>query len=309
MSETTTPPTCPGPGIYPMTEQVYRKIPAMNCSILDWGSSDMYHLKAAIDGRLQRKDTDALEFGRAFHIRVLEPALYADRVRIIGPCESVLKSGPRKGDTCGACGKGMADGHWLCGTHAGDAATLDDDREYITPADADNIERACAAIAGRKVNNQRKAPGQFEVVVIGDLHGVRCKAKLDKLINSPFSIVDLKKVAAPTSPREVKIGLDKFEYSIDKYGYGMRAAFYCDLVQSVTGTMPRWYWLVIEDSEPFSSASYRASDACLAAGRNEYMRILMDYKACLLSGDWSGDSDTQEIDGPSRWLTRNGVTQ
>jgi hypothetical protein len=279
----------------------------MNCSTLDWGIASMAHLKAAIDGRLVREDTDALVYGRAFHLRMLEPERYSQIVRVKGPCESVVKSGPRKGECCGAAGRGMADGHWLCGVHGGDDAGLLDGFEYITTADAATIERACEAVKSRKIDALRRAPGQFEVAVIGDLFGVPCKAKLDKWIPNPATIVDLKKVAAPKSPREVKIGAEKFARCIDTYGYGMRAAFYCDLVQSVVGTLPRWYWLVVEDGEPFTPAVYRASDDTLAAGRNEYSRLLTDYQMCMESGVWSGPADDPvELDGPFGWSKKNG---
>lgn len=300
-------PTCPEPGIYPMTEQVYRAIPAMNCSTLDWGIASMYHLKAAIDGRLAREDTDALVYGRAFHLRMLEPQRFPEVVRIIGDCESELKSGPRKGACCGARGRGMSDGHWLCGQHGGDETTLDADHEYITSDDAATIEKACDAVKCRKIDALRRAPGQFEVAVIGDLFGVRCKAKLDKWIPSPATIVDLKKVAAPKSPREVKIGQDKFARCIDTYGYGMRAAFYCDLVKAATGTMPRWYWLVVEDGEPFTPAVYRASEQVLATGRNEYALLLTQYAESLKTNTWPGPADDPvELDGPAWWVNKNG---
>jgi hypothetical protein len=307
----------PEPGIYPMTEEVYRKIPAMNCSVLDWGIASMHHLKAAIDGRLIREDTDALTFGRAFHVRVLEPSLYAERVCVRGSCASVLKSGNRKGMECGAAGRGQIDGEWLCGTHGGDDSLLPAGVEYISSDDAQRIERAVEAIKCRKIDALRRAPGQFEVCIIGDLHGVRCKAKLDKYIKSPHAIVDLKKVAAPKSPREVKISRDKFERTIETYGYGMRAAFYCDLVKSVTGDMPRWYWLTVEDGEPFTAAVYRASEHAIESGRNEYMNLLDQLKTARASatkenpeGVWPGPADDPfELDGPSWWAKKNGGGQ
>ncbi len=309
MSEATpdTKPVCPEPGIYPMTEREYRAIPAMNCSTLDWGIASMYHLKAAIDGRLVREDTPALEFGRAFHVRMLEPELYASRVQILGTCDSCLKSGDRKGELCGATGRGLVDGRWMCGKHGGDDASLGEGIEYITSDDASRIELACEAVKTRKIDNLRRAPGKFEVAVIGDLMGIRCKAKLDKFIENPCCIVDLKKVAAPKSPREVRISADHFRMTIPRYGYGMRAAFYCDLVHAVTGNIPRWYWLVVEDGEPFTPAVYRASDDDLAAGRNEYSRLLGDYRSCMDSGAWPGPADDPvEIEAPQYWRKQNG---
>jgi hypothetical protein len=301
------PPACPAPGFYQIPESEYRAIPAMNCSILDWCIASPAHLKAAIDGLLVREDTAALEFGRAFHVRVLEPSLYAERVCVKGSCASIVKSGPRKGEPCGSTGKGMIDGMWFCGTHGGDDSLLPAGVEYITFDDAARIERAVDAIKSRKIDNLRRSHGQFEVCVIGDLYGVRCKAKLDKYIKSPHAIIDLKKVAAPKSPREVKIGRDKFARTIESYGYGMRAAFYCDLVKAVTGDMPRWYWLVVEDGEPFTPAVYRAGDEVLNAGRAEYINLLDQYKTAMASGMWPGPADDPfELEAPVMWARKNG---
>ncbi len=116
--------TNPEPGIYPgIPFADYAKIPAMNCSTLRWGEASMRHLKAAMDGHLKRDDSADLRFGRAFHIRVLEPERYAESVIVRGPCEAILKSGPRKGGACGSGGAGMIGGAWYCGTHGGDSGS------------------------------------------------------------------------------------------------------------------------------------------------------------------------------------------
>lgn len=297
------------PGIYPnMPMAEYRRVEGMNQSTLSWCRISPLHLKAAIDGRLAREDTDALSFGRALHIRLLEPDRYAESVKAKGLCEAELQGGKRKGEKCGAPGRGIVNGVWCCGTHGGDDSTLPPNIEYLNQHELRDIESAAKAVAAHKVESLRRAKGLFEVVVVGELNGVKVKARLDKLIENPCTIVDVKKVAAATSPSRGNISADDFQGRIGSMGYGMQAAMYCDLVKSITGKLPRWYWLMIEDGEPFSPAIVRASENCLAAGRNEYMSYLNAYKSGLATGHWPGPADdVVELDGPNWWLKQMGV--
>jgi hypothetical protein len=196
---------------------------------------------------------------------------------------------------------------WLCGSHGGYDATLEPGKDYISCDDGKRIERAAQALKQRKIDNLRRARGQFEVVAIAELMGVLCKVRLDKWIPSPATIVDVKKVAAPKTPNDVHVTDYAFAGRISSMGYGMAAAFYCDAMEALTGNLPRWYWLVIEDGEPFTPAVFRASDKCLAAGRNEYRSLLTSYKNAMASGNWAGPGDEPvEIDGPRNWIERNG---
>lgn len=296
------------PGIYPnMSWDEYRAIPYTNCSTLQWGKVSMMHLKAAIDGRLKREDSPALAFGRALHLRLLEPDLYQSRVVVCEPCQQAIKTGPRKGDPCGNRGLSVVDGEWRCGTHGGSDCANEPGIEVLTQSESDAIERAAAAVRNHPAEKLRRAKGHFEVTVIADLCGRRIKGRLDKLIESPLTIVDVKKVAAPNSPSEAPGTPAGFERRIAAYGYGMQAALYCDLVAAVTGSTPRWFWLPVEDGEPYSVGAYRATERLLNAGRNEYMNLLLQLVKCEESGNWPGYSQSViDIDGPDWWVKQNG---
>jgi hypothetical protein len=298
------------PGIYPgMSMADYQRVDAMNNSTLAWADCSALHLKAAIDGELLRSDTDAMQFGRALHTRILESETYADRVIIRQPCAAILSSGKSKGEPCGDTGASVnVDGFWCCRKHGGS----DDDRtpgvEYITAAEATAIERAVQSIRDRRMDSLRRAKGQYELVIVAELHGVLCKARLDKFIAQPCTIVDLKKVAAARDSKSANVRPDKFEARIATMGYGAQAAMYCDLITKITHEVPRWYWLVVEDGTPFAPALIRASDDLLRAGRNEYMGRLGVFKRARDSGVWPGPADEPvTIDGPNWWLKENGA--
>ena len=135
---------CPAVGIYeniPFGE--YQKWDAMNASLLCEGIHEdgvcMQRLKAVMDGRLKRKESKALRFGRALHTRLLEPQLYEKEWPIATPCSQPFKSGPRKGQLCGKPGR-LTDGRglWVCGQHEIEGYGEPDN--YLSQQDAADIE-------------------------------------------------------------------------------------------------------------------------------------------------------------------------
>lgn len=275
-------------GIYPgMRFTDYRKVAALNCSTLAWGKISMRHLRAAMDGRLASSDSAALAFGRAMHTRLLEPDEFEKRHPIM----------PDFGDMRSSKNRAERD-HW--------AETLPLDTEPIDKADAAAIERCADELKNHPGESLRRARGEYEVVIVGELMGVKCKARLDKLIRSPLTVVDVKKVGAPKMPSAPAGDPMSFESRIANYGYGMQAAFYSDLLaQHFGGTLPRWYWIVVEDGEPFSVGVYRASDSVIKTGRIEYEEVLARYKSCQSAGSWPGFSaDVATVYGPPWWENR-----
>src|SRR5688572_27676231 len=87
------------PGIhYDLSFADYARIPALNSSVLKWGhppSGSMLHLKAAIDGEIETEDSRDRKFGRALHVRLLEPDRYRSEILIAGECGAIKKSGQR----------------------------------------------------------------------------------------------------------------------------------------------------------------------------------------------------------------------
>jgi len=292
------------PGIYPgMSFADYRKIKAVNASVLLWARQTMRHLFAALEGKLEQEDTDALGFGRALHTKLLEPDEFDRRYLIAQQCAAILMTGPNRGKQCQHEGRGMRDGNWFCGSHA-DGAGIPEGAEVLSKSELAQINAAADALKKHPAESLRKCRGEFEVVVVGDLMGVRCKARIDKLIRSPLTIVDPKKVAAASSPHTKFSGSElNFTGLLGSLGYGLKAAFQCDLIQAVLGQQPRFFWIAVEDNYPYCAGAYQASNVALAAGRNEYRTYLSQLKAAQDSGEWPGyTTDVVMIDGPNWWL-------
>jgi len=272
-------------GIFELSWEEYDRIKALNCSTLLWGHVSMLHLKWALEGRLRREDTLALAFGRALHMKLLEP----DRF------DSLYCVMPEFGDQRNTGNKERKVA-WMS-ENAG--------KEFLERLDAAAIANAVIAVKKHPAEWLRKFPGKFEVAAVADLIGERCKGRLDKWIEKPSTIVDIKKVGAPDSPSQRSGSARSFANRIpgsSGYGYGMQAAMYVDLIKKLTGENSRYYWIVVEDAPPFAVGVYQASAELLDAGRNEYGNLLSRLKMAREDDKWPGyTEEAEELYGPEWW--------
>lgn len=278
------------PGIHPNIPFAdYCKLPAMNAGTLLWGQCSMAHVKAAIDGKIQIDSPD-LAFGRAFHCRVLEPEEYGTRYMVSGECEAVIASGDRKGDVCGSPGKYLKDGQWVCGAHGkgGHKPAV----EVVTREDHERIEGMFASLKAHPIINHLRRRGGAETTVIGELDGVLCKVRFDKLItDEPVVAIDLKKCQLGAASRS------KVQKSIVNWSYHARAAFYLDVLEAAGGPAAKdavYVLAFVEEEYPFAVSVPRlieGDNEWLDIGRADYRRLLAAYKACMASGVWPGYTD------------------
>lgn len=284
------------PGIYydvPFPE--YLDWPHISRSTLEWGQRSMAHLKAAMDGKMS-KESNALEFGRAYHARLLEPKVYREQFVVRGDCGAIMKSGNRKGESCGAPGRVCSDGVWYCGTH-GDVSEADDDkRESVNTRDSEEIEKMAAKVYAHPVVRMIHQEGGFETSLVWDCVGTRIKSRLDKYIPAgkwPATIVDLKKCRDASE--------NAMERAINNYGYHRQAAMYLDAVESLTGEKADFILVCQEDTPPYAVAVYQVDEASIDIGRSEYRNVLAQMEQCQQSGEWPGYCTDIEPIGLPAW--------
>lgn len=261
----------------------YAREPALNVSTLLWSRYSQEHMRAALDGLIEDTETRALVVGRAAHARLLEPHVYATEYMVSGPCQARLKTGKRAGDHCGCPGRNILNGTWLCEKHA--TAACDRPDNVVSAEDAKMIEALYAKILKHKVVALVRQHGGYEASVIGDMNGIRCKCRVDKLILGkpcPDTIVDLKTCelggASPLA----------FSYAVKKYFYDVRAAFYVDLVKAATGRDCEFIWIAIEKEYPFAVNVVRANPQTIEIGREKYTAYMEDYREAEATGVWPG---------------------
>jgi exodeoxyribonuclease VIII len=294
------------PGIYPgMAMEDYFRVDAVSSHTLQWMDVTPKHFKAALDGKLEREDTEAFSFGRAFHCRLLEPEEFASRYAIRVPCQTKLKSGKRKDEECGnASTVRLMDDTWACGQH--DDGSGERVENSITNAELDRIECCVDAVRQTKAVKVLRQKGQCEVVIVSEYKGVKIKCRYDKLILKPDIIVDVKKIAAAAGPGRA-ISEERFANSIEGYGYDVQMGLYTLIAREQLKINPAFWWLVVEDDFPNCVGVFRPCKLTIKAATNHAIGLLERVAGCLESDKWPGLSDeVVEISAPRNFLRKYG---
>jgi exodeoxyribonuclease VIII len=237
-----------------MTREEYDEIDAVNWSTAKQIARSNSHYAHAL-ARTAAEDTDAMAFGRALHIAILEPDLYASGVAVWG-------EGVRRGKK------------W----DAFEPAALSAGQDMITRAQDVRIATICHRVRSDPSMLSLIERGRAEVTVLwrdGET-GLDCKGRLDFVPDDPAgAAVDLK-TCRDASP-------DAFGRCALRYGYHAQAAFYVDGLARSTGLAPRPYLiLALESTPPYVAQVYRVHDEALELGRDEYRRCLakiVEYRA------------------------------
>lgn len=308
---------CPEPGVYfGESYEWYAKIPAVNATALKAGVDlSPLHMREAIHGH--RDDTTARRFGRAEHIRFLEPHAYAERILIAKPCSALLKSGERQGQPCGATAKYLAeDGNWYCGIRGHAPEVVTEPSDYIQQEEADRIERAWQSVCRHPVVKMLRAGGGCEVSLIWNREGIPCKARLDKLIppdslpmeNDPSKmdprawILDLKKVQA------WRIDATSIDRQISRYRYDLQAEWYCEGHEILTGTNTMFAWIFAEDNRPYDVRPKMATKSWRRRGKRLVDIAFGAYKLAMERNEWPGVSpDFDKEKCPDHYLKNLGL--
>lgn len=286
MTTTTNIPT--QPGVYPNVPFAdYLCIDAWNHSTLSVGVKyTMRHVRHARDNRGGHA-SDSMRIGSALHAWMLERERYAELVAVSPVFNRRTKDGRAWAEAFES-------------EHAG---------KVVLDADEEATVKAMGAAIGMHPRARKLAltPGDRECVVIWDdeRSGLRCKARIDKLIRSAGIGVDIK-TTRDASP-------DAFEKSVLDYCYHTQLAFYADGWKAATGEELSFFILAVENDEPHGVAVYQIDDETMDIGRFEMRRVLAEVAACVKSGRWTGYADAVIPIGLPAWkkkqyaLTMGGV--
>ncbi len=238
------------------------------------GRSPAHYRHAMVTG--DSGDSPARQKGRCLHIAVFEPDLFK---------EQVVRYDGRK------AGK-----EW-------DRFADENEGREILGADAfDTV--ATQAVAVR--NNPMAAPflsggkreqtilWEHEAPAIGALEGFTTlmKGRVDFIKRD--CIVDLKS-ARDASPAG-------FARASAYYEYHAQAALYRDGIAKATGALLPFFFVVVEQVEPFCTQVYRVPDDILELGRQRYQALLNQLHHCQTENDWPGyGSGVMDLELPP-WL-------
>lgn len=131
--------------------------------------------------------------------------------------------------------------------------------------------------------------------------GLHCRGRLDRLVHgsvlgsAPYSIVDLKTLDS-TDPRRVASHVARNMWDV-------QAAHYSAGVRELTGHLPDYYLLVVEQRAPHDVAVYHLHpESALWVGEQRRQRLLDRVADCESTDYWPGRAPAVEELTPPSWL-------
>lgn len=209
--------------------------------------------------------TDPMRKGTATHTAILEPDRFEELV-ITYP-EDYLDA---RGYVTTKIAKEFRDQHQAAGR-----VVLKEAEAAQVRAMADSVRRVCG--------KWLEKPGRKEQSVYwtDEITGLRCKARLDWLLERKTPIVLDLKTTADSSPV-------KFRNRVEDGGYWLQASHYAEGVKHVMGVEAvEFYFIVVETEFPYSCALYSLDHPATVAANLARRRVLNDLTGCLASGDFA----------------------
>jgi exodeoxyribonuclease VIII len=200
----------------------------------------------------QKLESPALAFGSLVHTFVLEPHVAEARYRPKANVDGRTKEG-----------KSIRDWELALATQQG--------IQFVNRADYDAATSIASAVRTHLGASALLAGGVAEVSGICDgFCDVNVRIKPDYRTDS--TIIDLK---TTTDARP-----DPFSRSVVNFGYEVQAAFYVDVAEAIDGKKRDFYWVAVEKDAPYAVSVFKASDAMLEHGRQQYRKAIELYKEC-----------------------------
>ena len=258
------------PGIYAgLSNSAYHAGPGVSKSQLDKLSKSPFHYQAHYLSlkRVSSYETPAMRFGTAVHTAILEPELFAGWV-VMPDVDGRTKEGK--------AAKALAQE---------EAAVRG--VEVIPADDYAKVTAIAESFATHTHLSSFLNTGHAELSVYwtdADT-GILCRCRPDWL--APSCVVDLK-TTEDASPRA-------FQRSAYSWRYWVQAAFYLDGLAANDVDVRGFVFAAIEKSEPYACAGYAASEAMIAAGREEYRRLLRTLRQCQDDDRWPGYSESLAV--------------
>lgn len=266
---------------------------------------------------LNRKETDAMAFGTAFHTALLEPEKFVQEY-------AVLDEEKLKGTLV------LMDDYKKAATELGITGITKMKKDELKAAilacndprfrfredvmnelyggkillDASEMERINGMtrnIRAHKGIAEKLSRGVAELsgFWVDPETGIMCKFRPDWIVHDEqeqiIGMVDAKKTRDASK--------DGFLRSITNFGYDLQAAFYVDGMKALTGREVPFYFAAAEDEAPHAVGGYRASEAMLEKGRAKYRAALQILKWCVENQSWPTYQPFGEIEDidPPRW--------
>lgn len=213
------------------------------------------HMQAAINNS---EESESMALGSLFHCMTLEPEELSTRYVKTEKFDRRTTAGKIAAEKFAAENKGKI--------------IVDPDDWGKADIMADSARRH------KKAGKLLDAAAFVEGVVLFDIDGIPCKAKLDCFAHG--FVIDLKstKDASPES----------FQRDFVKYGYHIQGAFYRRAAKALGMDCRGFAIIATENSAPFCSAVYELSENALRLGDQIINRLLPVWQECQKTNEYPG---------------------
>lgn len=218
-------------------------------------------------------DTASLAIGRAAHVAILEPHLFADEFVVAPKLDRRTSAGKAAWAELEASGKTILS--------AEDGKTVEAMKAAVMAHEsARKLIELCHTFEGSIFWTDKES-------------GVECKARLDGI---NYAVIDLKSTK-DASPAE-------FSRSLFSYGYHLQAAHTLNGCAALGLGLDAFIFIAAEKEPPYGVAVYQIDELSLSIGAQKVQELLHLYKRCEESGQWPCYPDKiQKIALPA-WVTK-----
>jgi len=246
-----------------MIREKYDSMPGLRRSLLWEMNKSPLHFKYAQEH--PEEDSDALRFGIAAHMAILEPERFAEVYQVAPECDRRTKAG-----------KALYEDF---------QSRLEDWQEVLTWEEADRIVAMKEAFYAdpnvADIISGGFAPEQVYTWTDPET-GELMKMKADMVIMKgikPF-LADYKTATSCAD--------EAFERSARSYGYKFQCGMYCEGYFQNTFEEPGFVFIAQEKTAPYACRVYICEPGYIEQGRQIYRRLLDQYHFCKEKDFWPG---------------------
>ena len=227
----------------------------------------------------EKKETDAMTFGSAYHSYILEEELFNEEYHIFDETAilNILigegSKSPRatnKYKEWFECEMRVANG-----------------KQTINNGTLNMLKAMKERLTSHRYANTLITKGEAEMSVYCEIEimtGQRVKIKIrpDYKKDAKRIITDLKSAASAS--------VNDFPRAAADMDYHLQAALYSDIMEAVEGKEMGWsfFFIAQEKTVPYAFNIFESSPQFLAQGRSEYQMLLLLYADCLGKNKWPG---------------------
>lgn len=215
---------------------------------------------------VEEEETEALTFGKAFHMALLQPALF----------ETTYVVEPAFGDCRKKDNKARRD-EWRL---------VNADKLTLSPEDMTTIKGMVASVRAHPLAGRMVADGQPELTIrwADPDTGLECKARPDYYVRRLAMACDVK------TTRDASF--ESFRRDAARHGYHRQDAFYRNAFAAVGAPIDHFVFIAVEKTAPHLVALYSLDTDDIRKGYASVTNDMARFRECLETDVWPGYEPT-----------------